>query len=142
MSSLQAPNARQQLLDNLGYDPNAIAEAARSFVDAGDNSPQQGIATSTGAMSPATEDLVKKALLVGNFEAAVECCFKAGNLADALILASCGGPDLWSKAQQRYFETQSSSKPYLSTVNAIIHNQVCTTEQEVAIQIEFFSSLS
>lgn len=118
-----APNARQQLLDNLGYDPAAIAEAVRSFVDAAqvDAAPSE---QTSGGMSKATEDLVRKSLLVGNFEAAVECCFKSGQLADALILASCGGPELWSKVQQRYLETQSATKPFLSTVNAILHNQV------------------
>jgi protein transport protein SEC31 len=38
-----------------------------------------------------------------NFEAAVECCFQTGNLADALVLASCGGPDFEAKTQERYF---------------------------------------
>lgn len=136
-----APNARQQLLDNLGYDPAAIAEAVRSLVDSAqdDAAPSEN---TTGGMSKATEDLVRKSLLVGNFEAAVECCFKSGQLADALILASCGGPELWGKAQQRYFETQSASKPFLSTVNAILHNQVSSTSIRCDSTIEVHLTLS
>ena len=78
----------------------------------------------TTVMSKATEDMVKKALLVGNFEAAVECCFKTGNLADALVLASCGGADLWTKTQERYFQSQSPKRPFLSVVSAIIRSEV------------------
>ena len=79
-------------------------------------------------MSKAAEAMVKKALLVGNFEAAVECCFRTGNLADALVLAACGGADLWAKAQDRYFKAESTKRPFLSIVSAIIHSQVrCLT---------------
>ena len=76
-------------------------------------------------MPLATQEIVKQALLVGNFEAAVDCCFRTGNLADGLVLASCGGADLWTKTQERYFESQSKSRPFLSVVNAIIQNEVC-----------------
>jgi protein transport protein SEC31 len=69
-------------------------------------------------------EAVKKALLVGNFEAAVECCFRTGNLADALILASCGGAELWERTQERYFQSEEKKRPFLSLVNAIIQNKV------------------
>ena len=75
-------------------------------------------------MSKDTEDTVKKALVVGNFEAAVECCFQTGNLADALMLASCGGSDLWTKTQQRYFELQSPKRSFLPVVNAVMQQEV------------------
>ena len=67
---------------------------------------------------------MKAALLVGNFEAAVECCFRTGNLADALVLASCGGAELWAKTQERYFEIETKKRPFLSIVSAIIRNKV------------------
>ena len=118
-------NARQQLLDTLGFDPEAIAQAAAAYAENPTVNGVDGISLDDKlVMSKSTEEIVKKALLVGNFEAAVECCFQTGNLADALVLASCGGPDLWAKAQQRYFESQSTRRPFLSTVSAIIHNQV------------------
>ncbi len=37
-------------------------------------------------MSMHAKDAVKEALLVGNFEAAVECCLCSGNLINALVL--------------------------------------------------------
>ncbi|EJK48374.1 hypothetical protein THAOC_32834, partial [Thalassiosira oceanica] len=75
-------------------------------------------------MSASAERAVKDALLVGNFEAAVECCFRAGQLADALVLASCGGADLWAKAQAEYFRRESGRRPFLGLVSAVIHDQL------------------
>ena len=124
-------NARQQLLHTLGFDPDTIASKANSYVEgnAGTNgiesvSFNNGEHNKSGMMLPPTQDVVKKALMVGNFEAAVDCCFRTGNLADALVLASCGGADLWAKTQERYFENQSSKRPFLSVVSAIISNDM------------------
>lgn len=68
---------------------------------------------------------VKRALLVGNFEAAVESCLASRQLADALLLASCGGAELWEKTRMRYFEIAARSKrPFLDVVSAIITNEL------------------
>jgi protein transport protein SEC31 len=126
-SSTLETNARQQLLDTLGFDPDGIAKAAADYSEEPTTNGVEPLSLedkNVTTMSKSTEEMVKKALLVGNFEAAVECCFRTGNLADALILASCGGAELWAKAQQRYFESQSAKLPFLSTVSAIIRHQV------------------
>ena len=112
-------NARQQLLDTLGYDPTAIAAKASAYQEE-----TNGRSHGNGEMSQATQNIVKEALMVGNFEAAVDCCFRTGNLADALVLASCGGADLWAKTQEQYFESQSKKRPFLSVVGAIIQNDL------------------
>jgi protein transport protein SEC31 len=83
----------------------------------------------SGGMSPGTQNVVKQALMVGNFEAAVECCFNTGNLADALVLASCGGADLWAKTQDRYFQSEAPKRPFLSVVGAIIGQDFTTFVQ-------------
>jgi protein transport protein SEC31 len=69
-------------------------------------------------------EAVKRALLVGNFSAAVDGCFKRGQLADALLLASCGGAELWETTRVRYFEAQAAQRPYLNMVAAIIHSRL------------------
>ena len=110
MSVIFETNARHMLLDTLGFDPAAISSKATEWTEDMTSVTTNGVASMSleeknhGAMSPATQDVVKQALMVGNFEAAVECCFNTGNLADALVLASCGGEELWSKAKDRYFE--------------------------------------
>ncbi|XP_066261911.1 protein transport protein Sec31A [Euwallacea similis] len=51
-----------------------------------------------------TEGLITQALLLNNVEAAVELCLKAKRFADALIIATTGGPDLLAKTQHQYLE--------------------------------------
>jgi protein transport protein SEC31 len=113
-------NAREELLSYLGFDPEKIHQAAMEFTEEGSS----GDGESTPAMSREAENAVKDALLVGNFEAAVECCFRSGNLADALVLASCGGAELWAKTQAEYFAREAKKRPFLSLVSAVIHNQL------------------
>mmetsp|Transcript_26772 Transcript_26772/g.73660 ORF Transcript_26772/g.73660 Transcript_26772/m.73660 type:complete len:1029 (-) Transcript_26772:36-3122(-) len=108
-------NARQQLLSTLGYDPTAVAAKVSKYREV-----KNGKRHGKQEMSEATQTMVKEALMVGNFEAAVDCCFQTGNLADALVLASCGGAELWAKTQERYFRSQSEQRPFLSVVGAII----------------------
>ncbi|XP_022104643.1 protein transport protein Sec31A-like isoform X2 [Acanthaster planci] len=50
------------------------------------------------------DGLISQAVLTGNFEAAVEMCLHNDRLADAILLAISGGPELLSKTQRRYFK--------------------------------------
>lgn len=130
MIVVEDANARQQLLEQLGFHPDAIAQAAMEYTDEPSINGMDKLSLDersskpSGTMSKTTEDTIRRALLVGNFEAAVECCFRSGNLADALLLASCGGAELWTKAQERYFASEAPKRPFLSIVGAVIHNQV------------------
>jgi protein transport protein SEC31 len=58
------------------------------------------------------EDEIQKALFVGQYDAAVDCCFKAGRLADALLIANIGGPDLFKKTMHRYM--RRNPRPYMA----------------------------
>jgi protein transport protein SEC31 len=78
--------------------------------------------------------------LVGNFEAAVECCFQTGNLA-ALVLASCGGPDFEAKTRAIFYR-ESPKRPNLSIVNAIMHNQLEEMVADLMRWQETFAILS
>jgi protein transport protein SEC31 len=112
-------------LGMLGFDPETIAEKANSYTldDVTNGVDKLSVDGKNAAdMSAGTEDMVKKALMVGNFEAAVECCFRTGNLADALLLASCGGAELWQNTQQRYFQAQSGKRSFLPLVSAVIQD--------------------
>lgn len=115
-------NAREQLLGYLGFDPEAIHQKAMEYTEDGSTVPEDE--EPTPPMSNNAENTVKDALLVGNFEAAVECCIRSGNMADALMLASCGGADLWAKTQAEYFARQGSRRPFLSLVSAVVQNQL------------------
>jgi len=121
-------NARQNLLEHLGYDASQIAQAASHYKD--DGATNNGVASLSledskpAHMNKAAEEVVRRALIVGNFEAAVACCFKAGNLSDALLLAFCGGTELWATTQQRYFEKESAKRPYLSLLCGIVGSKL------------------
>uniref|UniRef100_A0A672PPL5 SEC31 homolog B, COPII coat complex component n=1 Tax=Sinocyclocheilus grahami TaxID=75366 RepID=A0A672PPL5_SINGR len=50
-----------------------------------------------------------QALLVGNFEAAVDLCLNDGRFAEAILLSISGGEELLKKTQQRYLRQQTNS---------------------------------
>ncbi|XP_017344929.1 protein transport protein Sec31A isoform X9 [Ictalurus punctatus] len=53
--------------------------------------------------------LITQALIIGDFEAAVSLCLHDDRMADAIILAIAGGPELLEKTQKKYL-TKSQSK--------------------------------
>ncbi|XP_016100052.1 protein transport protein Sec31A [Sinocyclocheilus grahami] len=59
------------------------------------------------------DGLITQALLTGDYEAAVNLCLHDNRMADGIILAIAGGPELLAKTQKKYFtKTQSKiSKP-------------------------------
>uniref|UniRef100_A0A8C5A4V1 SEC31 homolog B, COPII coat complex component n=1 Tax=Gadus morhua TaxID=8049 RepID=A0A8C5A4V1_GADMO len=56
-----------------------------------------------------TDGLISQALLVGNFEGAVDLCLNDGRYAEAILLSISGGEELLKKTQQRYLDTQKNS---------------------------------
>jgi protein transport protein SEC31 len=71
-----------------------------------------------------SEPMIRKALVVGNFAAAVDCCLEAGLMAEALLLAQCGDQALWQKTQSKFFEKQKEKYPFLTILYAIIKNEM------------------
>jgi protein transport protein SEC31 len=70
------------------------------------------------------ESTILNAIIVGNFELAVDCCLSAGLLAEALLLCQCGGPELRARTQAAYFEKQRLKHPFLNVLHAVIKNQL------------------
>jgi protein transport protein SEC31 len=58
------------------------------------------------------EDDIQKAIFVGNYEGAVDTCLKVGRLADALLVANIGGPELFKRTMQRYM--RRNPRPYMA----------------------------
>uniref|UniRef100_A0AAX7V6W9 Protein transport protein Sec31A n=1 Tax=Astatotilapia calliptera TaxID=8154 RepID=A0AAX7V6W9_ASTCA len=67
---------------------------------------------------PDVDGLITQALLTGDFEGAVELCLHDNRLADSIILAIAGGPELLEKTQKKYF-TKSHSK-ITKLINAVV----------------------
>lgn len=62
-----------------------------------------------------TDGLISQALLVGNFEGAVDLCLNDGRYPEAILLSISGGEELLKKTQQKYLLKQKNS---ISMVNA------------------------
>uniref|UniRef100_UPI0037E7B61A protein transport protein Sec31A n=1 Tax=Semicossyphus pulcher TaxID=241346 RepID=UPI0037E7B61A len=61
------------------------------------------------SISQDVDGLITQALLTGDFEGAVELCLHDNRMADSIILAIAGGPELLEKTQKKYF-TNTHSK--------------------------------
>lgn len=49
------------------------------------------------------DGLITQALLTGDYEGAVELCLHDNRMADSIILAIAGGPQLLERTQKKYF---------------------------------------
>lgn len=68
----------------------------------------------------ALEDQVTKALMLGNFAKAAEICLKDDRIADAFIIANCGGKELVDKVQAAYLSKKKGSPSYLRLLSSVI----------------------
>lgn len=68
----------------------------------------------------ALEDQVTKALMLGNFAKAAEICLKEDRIADAFIIANCGGKELVDKVQAAYLSNRKGSPSYLRLLSSVI----------------------
>ncbi|KAH8903962.1 WD domain-containing protein [Coniochaeta sp. PMI_546] len=68
----------------------------------------------------AVEDSITKALLVGNFEKATDICLEQGRVADAFIIANCGGKELLEKVQTTYLASKRGSPSYLRLLGSVV----------------------
>ncbi|RLN14439.1 hypothetical protein BBJ28_00002732 [Nothophytophthora sp. Chile5] len=101
-------------------DVSALAAALPSALD--EDTSKRLSAVPAPVYTEQSESTLMQALLVGNFEVAVNCCLAYNQFADALLLASCGGPELWEKTQRAFFAHQQ--RPVMRVVSAIIKNEL------------------
>ncbi|KAK2066432.1 hypothetical protein P8C59_000256 [Phyllachora maydis] len=66
------------------------------------------------------EDKVTKALIMGNFEKAANMCLRDDRMADALIIANCGGKELLDKVQETYLAQKNGSPSYLRLLTSVV----------------------
>ncbi|RMC11602.1 hypothetical protein DUI87_11723 [Hirundo rustica rustica] len=97
--------APDQLLMNSSDDVAAVSSSSAFF----DNLIPQNMSTLEIPVTQDTDGLISQALLLGNFEGAVELCMRAERFADAIILAIAGGDKLLKETQKRYFAKQKTN---------------------------------
>jgi protein transport protein SEC31 len=67
-----------------------------------------------------SEKQITKALMLGQFEKAMTICLKEDRIADALIIANCGGKELLEKAQSAYLSRKVKGPNYLRLLSSVI----------------------
>ncbi|KAL1900879.1 protein transport protein S31 [Sporothrix stenoceras] len=73
-----------------------------------------------GQGNTALEDTITKAVMLGNFSRAVDICLKENRIADAFVIANCGGKDLVQKVQTAYLADANGSPSYLRLLGSVI----------------------
>ena len=63
---------------------------------------------------------ITKALLLGQFEKAMVICLKEDRMADAFMIANCGGKELVERAQAAYLSRKSQGPNYLRLLASVI----------------------
>lgn len=71
---------------------------------------------------PSFDETVQRALVVGDYKAAVAQCISANKMADALVIAHVGGTSLWESTRDQYLKMSRS--PYLKVVSAMVNNDL------------------
>ncbi|KAI0008491.1 hypothetical protein F4779DRAFT_587029 [Xylariaceae sp. FL0662B] len=66
------------------------------------------------------EKKITKALMLGRFENATEICLKEGRMADAFMIANCGGKELVDKVQSAYLSQKTGMPSYLRLLGSVI----------------------
>ncbi|NXK13455.1 SC31B protein, partial [Herpetotheres cachinnans] len=121
-------NAAQpdQLLINSSDAVAAVSSSSAFF----DNLIPQNISTLEIPITEDTDGLISQALLLGNFEGAVELCMRAERFADAIVLAIAGGENLLRETQKRYFAKRKTKLSLLlsSIVQQRWQDIVCTCD--------------
>uniref|UniRef100_A0A2P2MNN0 Uncharacterized protein MANES_10G135100 n=1 Tax=Rhizophora mucronata TaxID=61149 RepID=A0A2P2MNN0_RHIMU len=101
-------------------------------ITASDNGPEMSIPGSEEmqrevngldeSADPSFDDAIQCALVVGDYNGAVEQCISANKMADALVIAHVGGTSLWEKTRDQFLKANQS--PYLKIVCAMVNNDL------------------
>ncbi|KAJ8900152.1 hypothetical protein K2173_024792 [Erythroxylum novogranatense] len=73
-------------------------------------------------VDPSFDDVIQRALVVGDYKGAVAQCLSANKIADALVIAHVGGTSLWETTRDHYLKMSRS--PYLKVVSAMVNNDL------------------
>ncbi|ODH38272.1 protein transporter SEC31 [Paracoccidioides brasiliensis] len=73
----------------------------------------------TGSESEADRGITR-ALLLGEFEKALDICLQEDRFSDAFMIAVCGGQKCVDKAQEAYFQKQAQGPNYLRLLASIV----------------------
>lgn len=70
------------------------------------------------------DKLVTQSILLGDYETAVELCLGSNRLADALVIAMNGSPELLARAQSVFFQRNIKEKSYCRILKSIVSHDL------------------
>ncbi|KAF1835765.1 WD40 repeat-like protein [Decorospora gaudefroyi] len=148
IETLTSENPRSKLVEYLGFadskDEEPVEEKKEGLTDGDadegssffDNATDQGnflsdLAASKGAKTnnpfhiytgseSEADTKITRALMLGDFGAALDVCLKENRLSDAFMIAICGGEKCIAKAQAAYFKRQSDAPNYLRLLASVV----------------------
>ncbi|XP_019229903.1 PREDICTED: protein transport protein SEC31 homolog B isoform X1 [Nicotiana attenuata] len=94
--------------------------AVDESVDVKESQPEMDVQEESADTS--FDEIVQRALVVGDYKGAVAQCISANRMADALVIAHVGGASLWEQTRDQYLKTSQSS--YLRVVAAMVNNDL------------------
>jgi protein transport protein SEC31 len=124
----QVGNEATEQVDDGGI--SAAAAAANAISSAIKHEPLQLYAEG----SSETDRLITRAVVLGDFESAVDLCLSTERYSDALLFAICGGGDLLARTQQAYFKRQSKSTSYLRLLESIVDEDLNSIVANVSLE--------
>lgn len=97
------------------------------------------LSRTTSAAAPCSSELeaeINTALIVGNYAAAVEHCFKAARYADALLIANTAGKALYQQVMRRYL--RKAPHPYqVCMMSARTCSSFCLLDNQLKFPVIF-----
>lgn len=84
----------------------------------------------TGSESEADRSITR-ALILGQFEKALDVCLQEDRISDAFMIAICGGEACIKKAQEAYFAKQSEGPNYLRLLASVVGKNLWDTVHNV-----------
>lgn len=67
-----------------------------------------------------SDKMITRALLLGQFDQAMEVCLREDRISDAFMIATCGGEALIDKVQKAYLLKQASGPKYLRLLASVV----------------------
>jgi protein transport protein SEC31 len=108
-------NRLSSFFDRTDEDDNFLADLA-STKRAKTNNPFQIYADSEST----ADKQITRALMLGQFDKAMQVCLEEDRLSDAFMIAVCGGKSSIEKVQQAYFKKQASGPRYLRLLASVV----------------------
>jgi len=113
----------EKILEFLGFDRSIIDKEIREKVEA--STSEIVIQEEKVQFIPSAEadKMILRAVMVGNFENAVQISMLSGRMDDALVLAACGGEKLWTQTRNKYLQTAKKNGA-LNVLSSVLNGKI------------------